>query len=580
MLRADPIAIVGMGCRLPGGVVDAESFWRLLRDGVDAVREAPQDRWDVAGLFDPDPSAPGKMATRWGGFLDSIDGFDAAYFGILPREAEQMDPQQRLFLEVAIEAIEHAGITREQLAGSRTGAFVASYYNDYAQLQASDPLGIDSRTLTGTLHSVLVNRLSYLLDLRGPSISVDTACSSSLVAIHLACQSLRHGECDTAIAGGVSLMVGETPMITLSKVGFMAPDGRCKTFDARADGFGRGEGCSVLVMKRLADALVDGDRVLALVRGSAVNQDGHSTVLAAPNGLAQQALIREALANAQVEPWRIGYVEAHGTGTALGDPIEVEALAHTVGRPVAGAGPCLLGAAKSSIGHLEAAAGVTGVVKSVLVLRHGEVPPQVHFRSINPHISLTGTRLAIPSRPTPWPGDDRARCAGVSGFGVGGTNAHVVLEEAPRIKATDPPDWASPPWLLPLSARSAAALRALAERWVESLGSASQPLPALCAAAAQRRTHHEHRLAVLAGDAGQAIERLQAFLGDAPPSGWVAGSPSSAAAPRIAFVFGGQGQQWAGMATELLATEPVFGRPLHRSTVPCSRSSAGRLAKN
>lgn len=564
VLRVDPIAIVGMGCRLPGGVVDVDSFWRLLRDGVDAVREAPHDRWNVAGLFDPDPSAPGKMASRWGGFLDAIDGFDAAYFGILPREAEQMDPQQRLFLEVAIEAIEHAGLTREQLAGSRTGAFVASYYNDYAQLQAADPQAIDSRTLTGTLHSVLVNRLSYLLDLRGPSVSVDTACSSSLVAIHLACQSLRHGECDAAIAGGVSLMVGETPMITLSKVGFMAPDGRCKTFDARADGFGRGEGCSVLVLKRLADALADGDRVLALVRGSAVNQDGHSTVLAAPNGLAQQALIREALANAQLEPSRIGYVEAHGTGTALGDPIEVEALAHTVGRPAAGAGPCLLGAAKANIGHLEAAAGVTGVLKSVLVLQHGEVPPQVHFRSLNPHISLAGTRLSVPTRPTPWPAGMQPRCAGVSGFGVGGTNAHVVLEEAPRLGASDASPLASPPWLLPLSARSNKALRALAARWIDRLAADDQALPALCAAAAQRRSHHEYRLAVLAGSSAEAIERLKAYLADAPPSGWVAGSTPAGADLRIAFVFPGQGQQWAGMASELLTAEPVFRAAIER----------------
>ncbi len=558
VLRADPIAIVGMGCRLPGGASDPASFWELLRNGVDAVREVPPGRWDVATLFDPDPAAPGRMAAKQGGFLDAIDGFDAAYFGILPREAEQMDPQQRLFLEVAVEALEHAGLTRERLAGSRTGAFVASYYNDYAQLQAADAQGIDSRSLTGTLHSVLVNRLSYLLDLRGPSVSVDTACSSSLVAIHLACQSLRHGECDAAIAGGVSLMVGPTPMITLSKVGFMAPDGRCKTFDARADGFGRGEGCSVIVMKRLADAVRDGDRVLALLRGSAVNQDGHSTVLAAPNGLAQQALIREALANAQIEPRRIGYVEAHGTGTALGDPIEVEALAAVLGAPAADAGPCLLGAAKANLGHLEAAAGVTGVVKSVLVLQHGEVPPQVHFTQLNPHIRLAGTRLAVPGEPTPWPAGAAPRCAGVSGFGVGGTNAHVVLEEAPLLAADDAPAFAAAPWLLPMSARSPAALRALAQRWMAFLGRADAPLPALCASAGERRSHHPQRLAVVGDSAAQMIERLQAFLVGAAPSGWASGRPAESGTARIAFVFGGQGQQWAGMARELLEGEPVF----------------------
>src|ERR1051325_8406487 len=272
VLRGDPIAIVGMGCRLPGGVDSPEAFWRLLRDGVDAVSEVPSGRWDPS-VYDPDPSVPGKAATKWGGFLESIDRFDAAFFGILPREAERMDPQQRLILEVATEALDHAGLPRERLAGTRAGVFIASYYNDYAHLQYNDREAVDARTMTGTVHSVLANRLSYLLDLRGPSLSVATACSSSLVAIHLACQSLRYGETDLALAGGVSLMVSDDMMISLSKVGFMAPDGRCKTFDASADGFGRGEGCGVIVLKRLSDAVADGDRVLAVIRGSAAHQD-------------------------------------------------------------------------------------------------------------------------------------------------------------------------------------------------------------------------------------------------------------------------------------------------------------------
>lgn len=558
VLRADPIAIVGMGCRLPGGVANPDDFWQLLRDGVDAVCEVPPGRWDADASYDPDPSVPGKAATKSGGFLGAIDGFDAAYFGILPREAERMDPQQRLFLEVAIEALDHAGLPRERLAGSRTGVFIASYHNDYAQLEYNDPQAIDARTLTGTVHSVLANRLSYLLDLRGPSISIDTACSSSLVAIHMACQSLRYGESDIAVAGGVSLMVTDGLMISLSKVGFMAPDGRCKTFDASADGFGRGEGCSVIVLKRLSDAIADGDRVLALVRGSAVNQDGHSTVLAAPNGLAQQALIREALDNAQIDGSRIGYVEAHGTGTALGDPIEVEALAATIGQPAADAGPCLIGAAKANIGHLEAAAGVTGVIKSVLVLQHGEVPPQVHFRSLNPHISLAGSRLQIPTRRTPWPAGAQPRCIGTSGFGVGGTNAHVILEEAPRLGAEPAGETANPPFLLPLSAQSPAALRALVQRWIDFLPGAAEPLSALCATASERRSHYDHRVAAVAGTTGEMLTRLQAYLDDAAPSGWASGRRGLAGPVRLAFVFGGQGQQWIGMGRELLAQEPVF----------------------
>jgi acyl transferase domain-containing protein len=557
-LRADPIAIVGMGCRLPGGVTDPEAFWRLLSAGVDAVREVPADRWDAGETYDPDPSVPGKAATKCGGFLDAIDGFDAAFFGIPAREAERMDPQQRVFLEVAIEALDHAGLTRERLAGSRTGVFVASYHNDYAQLEYNNPEAIDARTLTGTVHSVIPNRLSYLLDLRGPSISVDTACSSSLVAIHLACQSLRYGESDIALAGGVSLIISEGLMISLSKVGFMAPDGRCKTFDASADGFGRGEGCGVIVLKRLSDAIADGDRILALIRGSAVNQDGHSTLLAAPNGLAQEAVIREALANAQLEPHRIGYVEAHGTGTALGDPIEVEALAATVGAPAPDGSPCLLGAAKANIGHLEAAAGVAGVIKSVLVFQHDAVPPQPLFKTLNPHISLAGTRFDIPTRLTPWPAGIEPRCIGTSGFGVGGTNAHVILEEAPLLPVEPGPDDPRGPFLLPLSAQSPAALHALAERWLAFLTRSSSGLPALCAAAGQRRSHYDHRFAAVAGTLDELRSCLRAFVAGEHPSGWVTGRVRSAGPTRLAFVFGGQGQQWLGMGRELLATEPVF----------------------
>jgi len=556
VLRADPIAIIGMGCRFPGGADSPEAFWDLLANGVDAVRPVPADRWDAQAVYDADPSAPGKAITREGGFLDRIDGFDAAYFNILAREAERMDPQQRVFLEVAMEALDDAGLTREGLRGSRTGAFVASYHNDYQLLEYRDHEAIDARTLTGTVHSVLVNRLSYLLDLRGPSVSVDTACSSSLVAIHLACQSLRHGESDIALAGGVSLMVTPDLMVSLSKVGFMAPDGRCKTFDDSADGFGRGEGCGVIVLKRLSDAIADGDRVLALVRGSAVNQDGHSTLLAAPNGLAQQDLIREALASAALEPGRIGFVEAHGTGTPLGDPIEVEALAATVGRAGLG-GTCWLGAAKANLAHMEAAAGVAGVIKTVLAMRHEAIPPQIHFKSLNKHLSLEGTRLAVPTVLTPWPRGALARCAGTSGFGVGGTNAHVVLEEAPRL----PPPEAVPvraPQVLHLSAQSEPALRALVAAWTRFLPSSPAPLTDLCFTAGVRRSVLDHRLAVLGSDREEIATRLEAWLRDGAAPGLCVGRTAADAPPRLAFVFSGQGPQWYAMGRELMAQEPVF----------------------
>lgn len=557
VLRADPIAIIGMGCRFPGGADSPEAFWQLLANGVDAVRQVPPDRWDADALYDADPSAPGKAATKWGGFLDRIDGFDAAFFNILPREAERMDPQQRLFLEVAMEALDDAGLTRDQLRGSRTGAFVASYHNDYQLLEYRDPQAIDARTLTGTVHSVLVNRLSYLLDLRGPSVSVDTACSSSLVAIHLACQSLRHGESDVALAGGVSLMVTPDLMVSLSKVGFMAPDGRCKTFDDSADGFGRGEGCGVIVLKRLSDAIADGDRVLAVVRGSAVNQDGHSTLLAAPNGLAQQDLIREALANAQLAPGRIGFVEAHGTGTPLGDPIEVEALAATVGRADAGGGTCWLGAAKANLAHMEAAAGVAGVIKTVLAMRHEAIPPQIHFSTLNRHLRLEGTRLAVPTRMTPWPRTELPRCAGTSSFGVGGTNAHVILEEAPRLPG-GAPDAAPAPFLLPLSAQSEPALRALAQAWRDFLPAAGAALTDLCYTAGVRRSALDHRLALVGNSREDFLARLDGFLREGAAPGVALGQVPAASAPRLAFIFSGQGPQWYAMGRELMAREPVF----------------------
>jgi len=427
--RTEPIAIIGIGCRFPGGASDPESFWRLLRDGGDAITLAPPTRWnpaDVARL-----QAAGLSAACWGGFLDDVDQFDPAFFGISGREAAGMDPQQRLLLEVAWEALERAGQAPDGLAGSQTGVYVGICSSEYAWTHIATGNDIDPYATTGTAYSLVANRLSYLLNLRGPSMAIDTACSSSLVAAHLACNSLRTGECSLALVGGVNLTLFPEGSTALAKWGMLAGDGRCKTFDARADGYVRGEGCGVMVLKRLSEAQAHGDPVLAVIRGSAVNQDGRSAGLTAPNLLAQQAVLRQALANAGVAPGRIGYVEAHGTGTALGDPIEIESLTAVIGKPRANGRSCWVGSVKANIGHLEAAAGIAGLIKVVLALQHGEIPPQRNFQDLNPNISLENTPFSIPVRATSWPSAGEPRCAGISSFGFGGTNTHIVVEEAP-----------------------------------------------------------------------------------------------------------------------------------------------------
>lgn len=545
ILRLDPIAIVGMACRAPGGARTPDALWRLLTAGKTTTQEIPSDRFAAAPWYDADPSAPGKIAATRGSFLDQIDQFDPEYFGIPPREVEQMDPQQRLALEVAIEAIDDAGVPHAALRGSRSGVFVACYHSDYARLVYDNVDALDTRSLTGTLHAVTANRISHFLDLRGPSLALDTACSSSLVAIHLACQSLRMGETDFALAGGVSVMITPELFVAMSKVGFMAPDGECKTFDAAADGFGRGEGCGMVALKRLSDAVADGDRVLGLIRGSTVNQDGRSTVLTAPNGQAQEAMLREALENAALSPAKVCFVETHGTGTALGDPIEVEALVNVLGE--AGAAPCYLGSVKANIGHLEAGAGVMGLIKVVQVLRHGQAPAQPNFRQLSPHIMLEGSRIKVPTALTPLPPADGPRFASVSSFGVGGTNAHVIVEEAPVLPSRDPAVEGAV-WTLPLSARTSEGLRELIGQWIERLATDDASIEDLCFTASLRRNHYPVRIAVAGRTKAELSERLTVFDGAA----------AVAAAPKIGFVFSGQGPQWWAMGRGLLDTEPVF----------------------
>jgi myxalamid-type polyketide synthase MxaD len=561
--RREPIAIVGMGCRFPGDADDPETFWRLLEAGGDGIVEVPRDRWDVDAFFDPTPATPGKMSTRWGGFLRSVDGFDAAFFDISPREALRMDPQQRLLLEVAWEALEDAGLTRERLAGSRTGVFAGACSSDYGWMQFANPAEIDAYTGTGTSGSILAGRLAYFLDLRGPTVAIDTACSSSLVSVHLACQSLRSKECAVALAGGVNLVLSPHTSILASQMRMMAADGRCKAFDARADGFVRGEGCGVVVLKRLSDALADGDRVLAVVRGSAVNGDGKTVGLTAPNGLSQQAVIRAALAAAGVAPADVSYIEAHGTGTSLGDPIEIEALSAAVGQPHPDRPPCHVGSVKTNIGHLEAAAGIAGLIKVVLALRHGAIPPILHFRRLNPNIVLEGTPFVVPTDLVPWSRNGKPRIAGTSAFGWSGTNAHVIVEEAPAqagAETTDGRAAVDGPWVLPLSAHTPEALRALVSAHHDRLSRpGAPPVRDLCYTAAVRRSHLDHRLTAVGASHAELADALAAFLAGETRPGLASGVRGSR---KLVFVFPGQGGQWPGMARDLLAGEPVFAEAI------------------
>ena len=573
--RSEPIAIIGLGCRFPGGADSPEAFWRLLEGGVDAISEAPADRWDANALYDPDPEAPGRVTSRWGGFLSQIDQFDPLFFGISPREAEGMDPQQRLLLEVAWEALERAGQTRDRLAGSSTGVFVGvhSHSSDYYLLQATDPTNLDIYSGTGTAHNVLSGRLAYLWDLRGPNVAVDTACSSSLVATHLAVQSLRNGECAMAIVGGVNVMATPHFTVAASRMRMLAPDGRCKTFDARADGFVRGEGCGVVVLKRLSDALADGDPIQAVIRGSAINQDGHTNGLTAPSGLAQEAVLRQALANAQVDPAAITYVETHGTGTPLGDPIEIEALGKIIGKPRPDGMICSLGSVKTNIGHLEGAAGLAGLIKTVLALQHGRIPASLHFEQLNPHIQLDGTRLTVAAQAKPWPTGGATRVAGVSSFGWSGTNAHVVLEEAPAVPTPEPATERRV-YALPISAHNPGALVAQAQAFSDFLSTSHDwSLADIAYTAGVRRTPEEHRLVVVGETHAALAERLAAHGRGEPTPGLAVGQalPNK---PLVAFVFPGQGSQWLGMGRELLEREPVFRETIER----CERALAAEVS--
>ncbi|MCC6166768.1 MAG: type I polyketide synthase, partial [Caldilineaceae bacterium] len=553
----EPIAITGIGLRFPGGASDLRSFWQLLAEGQDAIIETPPERWDVEAYYDPDPAAPGKMYARGGGFLLGIDQFDPYFFGISPREAHTMDPQQRLLLEVSWEALENAGYAPDRLKGSQTGVYVGlTGIGDYGRLLISDLAQIEAYMATGNGDSVAAGRLAYTLGLHGPAVVVDTACSSSLLSVHLACQSLRNQEIDLALAGGVNVVLSPEGSVALSKMQALSPDSRCKTFDAAADGYVRGEGCGMIVLKRLSDARAAGDTILALIRGSAVNQDGRSSGLTAPNGPAQAAVIRQALANAHVSPAKVHYVETHGTGTPLGDPIEVQALMAVYGKERPADRPLVIGSVKTNIGHLEGAAGIAGLIKTVLALRHGTIPPHLHFHTPNPHIAWESSPVVVGTAAMPWP-QDAPKFAGLSSFGFSGTNAHMILEAAP---ATDLriAQMERPLHLLALSAKDETALQQLSNRYRQTLAESNVTLADICYTANTGRTHMNRRLALVAGSAAELVEKLATSAAGRSAPGVARGEVSDAQDKDVVFLFTGQGSQAVGMGRELYETQPVF----------------------
>ncbi|MGH1397575.1 MAG: type I polyketide synthase, partial [Trichormus sp.] len=552
------IAIIGVGCRFPGADNPA-SFWEIISNKVDGIRELPSRPFDWSKLHEHSVvPTTGESKSLLGGFLEKVDHFDPHFFQISPKEAERLDPQQRLVLEVAWESLENAGIVPStQLSGTQTGVFLGAANYDYGIILSEKNTQINAYNAVGTSLGIIANRLSYLLNLQGPSLVIDTACSSSLVALHYACQSLLSGESNLCLAGGVNLILSSQATISLSQAQMIAADGRCKTFDAAADGFVRGEGCGIVVLKRLSDALRDGDNIQAIIAGSAVNQDGLTNGLTAPNGPAQQALIRQALANAGVKPSQISYVETQGTGTSLGDTIEVNSLKAVLMEGREANQPCWIGSVKTNIGHLEAAGGIAGLIKVVLSLQHGEIPPHLHLKELNPYIKIQDTPIKIPTESQQWLAQGQPRLAGVSAFGFGGTNAHVILEEAPpQVKSQNLPERSF--HLLSLSAKTEPALQALVSRYQSHLEANPQlELADICYTANTGRSHFQHRLAVVIDSKEQLITQLAAFATGKNTTGLFSNQASKKRS-KIAFLFTGQSSQYINMGRQLYQTQPIF----------------------
>ncbi|MEO1466676.1 MAG: polyketide synthase, partial [Cyanobacteria bacterium J06633_1] len=501
-MQLEPIAIIGIGCRFPGAD-NPQAFWTKIRDGKHGIVEVPKSRWDVEAYYDPNRGEPGKANTRWGGFLTDIESFDPQFFGIAPKEAVTMDPQQRLLLEVAWETLEDAGQIPEDLKGSQTGVFIGIGTHDYSIAMWQQPVSEPYAT-TGTGNCIAANRISYSFDFKGPSLAVDTACSSSLVAVHLACQSIWTGESTSALAGGVNMLLLPTIMVGFSKGGFMSSEGRCKSFDADADGYVRGEGAGLILLKPLSQAQADGDNIYGTILSSAVNQDGLSNGLAAPNPEAQEAVLREAYQKVGIDPTEVSYVEAHGTGTKVGDPIEANALGTVFSEQRQG-DSCLIGSVKTNIGHTETAAGIAGIIKVALALKHKQIPPSLNFTTPNPAISFKDLKLKVVTELTPWE-SDKPLIAGVNSFGFGGTNAHIVMGEYRGLGDGEignrgdreqgrQGDWESDDLrVLTLSAKSQSALKELAQSYQELTQKSDRSLNEICAATQIQRSHFNHRL--------------------------------------------------------------------------------------
>ncbi|WPB81668.1 type I polyketide synthase [Archangium violaceum] len=567
LLAAEPIAVVGMSCRLPGGGERPETFWEFLKEGKDATREVPPERWNIDEFYDPTPGVPGKMYTRRGAFIENVDLFEPGFFGIPPRDAKDMDPQQRLLLEGCWQALERAGIPPAGLVGSRTGIFLGMMHNDYNLLGIG--AGVEMQSASLNYPSMAAGRISHTLGFQGPALTVDTACSSSAVAVHLACQSLRNDESDLALACGVNLSLSPITVMSECQNRMLAADGRCKTFDASADGFARGEGCGVVVLKRLSDALARGDSILGLIRGSALTHDGRSSGLMVPNGRSQERVIRMAMEGCGVEPGQVGYIEAHGTGTFLGDPIEMEALRAVFGRKSAREEPLFVGSVKTNIGHLEAAAGIAGLIKVILSLQNEAIPAHLNFVRPNPNIRWDELPVTIPTATRPWPRGERRRIAGLSSFGFSGTNVHMVLEEAPLLART-PVEKERPVHVLTMSAKTEAALDALVEEHEHALPD-DVALGDWCYTSNVGRSHFEHRAAV----SGATAAELRAGLArlSAEKIRPVREARRGTESPRPVFLFTGQGSLHPGVGRELYETQPVFRTALQR----CSKVLEGLL---
>ncbi len=597
-----PLAVVGIGCRFPGGVVDAASFWELLIEGRSGIVEVPEDRWNRDRYYHPDRSVPGRMVTQWGGFVDHLDRFDPQFWGISPREAVRMDPQQRWLLEVSWEAIEDAGISPSALRGRSVGVFVGIAGNDYAGLQMPNHAGMDVHTNSGCTLSIASNRISYLLDLKGPSMSVDTACSSALVAMSQACQSIWAGDCDAALTGGVNAIITPHATIGFSKASMLSPDGQCFAFDQRANGYVRGEGAAMVLIKRLDDAIKAGDPIYAVIRAAVVNQDGHTSSMTVPGVEGQSAMLRRAYRDAGLPPSSVVYMETHGTGTPVGDPIEATALGEVLRQGRAADSRCLIGSVKTNLGHLESGSGIAGFIKAALVLHHDQVPKNLNFETPNPVIPLEQLGLEVADRPRPLPHQGSRRpVVGVNSFGFGGTNAHVVLEAAPddhhcqaanetadaredrgaRLRIPRNPSHnghpskdarADRPHLLAISARDETSLRSYVQQFDRLLARIDAEsdsderqlgkvplLEDICYSAGARKEHHADRLVLLGSDAAEIRARMASWLADEPSEGVIEGK-SSGSAGDIVFVFTGQGAQWWRMGRDLYAAEPVFRR--------------------